>query len=171
MYASAAKNFAGFTTREEKLKVIKELCDKIKQKIPSYQEFEANFKELYYTNNFTKQKSLVKYILAKIHENYTKDKVTNYDLMTIEHLLPQSKVAHNGHTEKEVGQLGNLILIPAELNQALGHKGFSDKRTVLESKNVFLDDAVKNAVSWDKKQIEGRTKWMANLAYHSIWKI
>jgi uncharacterized protein with ParB-like and HNH nuclease domain len=171
MYASSAKNFATLKTREDKLKIIKELCEKIGQKIPSYQEFEANFMEICYTNNITKQKSLIKYVLSKIHAVYTKDTVTNYDLMTIEHILPQSKIGHDGYTDKEIGQLGNLILIPQELNGELGDKEFLDKRGVLEQNGVFLDEKVREASTWEREQIEDRTKWMAKLAYDKIWKI
>ena len=130
-------------THEKKLGFIK-ICVKIKGKIPSYQEFEANFKEICYTDKITKQKDLVKYILSKIHTYYTQDKVINYDLMTIEHILPQSKVGTNAINEKNVGQLGNLILVPSGLNNELGNKNFLDKKRILETKNVLLDEKVKS---------------------------
>ncbi len=157
--------------REDKLKIIKALSEKIGQKIPSYQEFEANFMQICYTNNITKQKSLVKYVLSKIHAVYTKDTVTNNDLMTIEHILPQSKIGHDGYTDKEIGQLGNLILVPADLNADLGHAEFLDKRGVIDQEGVFLDEKVSEASTWDQEQIKDRTKWMAKLAYDKIWKI
>jgi hypothetical protein len=147
------------------------LCEKIKNKIPSYQEFEANFKDICYTNKITKQKDLVKYILSKIHAFYTQDKVIDYDLMTIEHILPQSEAGKNGINEKNVGQLGNLILVPSELNNELGKKNFLDKKRILERKSVLLDEKVKVATSWDKQNIEERTKWLADKAYNEIWKI
>ena len=172
MYASAAKNFAAAVTNELKLGFINDLCLKIKGKIPSYQEFETNFEDICYTSKITKQKALVKYILSKVHAHYRQDTVTNYELMTIEHLLPESKVGQNGICDADIGKLGNLIVVPAELNNVdLGNKGFLEKKQILESKNVLLDEKVKNATTWDKQQIEERTKWIAKVAYEKIWNI
>jgi uncharacterized protein with ParB-like and HNH nuclease domain len=171
MYASSARDFAAANTREKKLSFVKDLRKKLKTKIPSYQEFEANFKEICYTDKITKQKDLVKYILSKIHAYYTQDKVIDYDLMTIEHILPQSEIGKNDINEKDVGQIGNLILVPSKLNTELGKKNFLDKKRILESKNVLLDEKVKNVTSWGKQQIEERTKWLAENAYSKIWKI
>jgi uncharacterized protein with ParB-like and HNH nuclease domain len=171
MYASSARDFATANTREKKLIIAKDLCAKLKKKIPSYQEFEANFIEILYTDKITKQKDLVKYILSKIHAFYTEDKVVDYDLMTIEHILPQSQIGKNDINEKDVGQIGNLILVPSKLNAELGKKNFLDKKRILVSKNVLLDEKVKSATSWGRQQIEERTKWLAKNAYDEIWKI
>lgn len=172
MYASAARNFATATASDRKSAVIKDLCSKIKQKMPTYQEFEANFENIFYTNKITKQKGLVKYILSKFHAHYAKDRVTDYSQMTIEHILPQSKAGQNGIYEVDIGKLGNLIIVPSELNNiALGSKAFFEKKQILESNNVLLDEKVKNATSWDKQSIEERTKWLAKMAYEKIWNI
>ena len=171
MYASSGKNLAAANTREAKVKVIQELCAKIRQKVPSYQEFEANFSEICYTNSVTKQKSLVKYVLSRVHAAHTCDRTTNYDLMTIEHLLPQSKIGHEGHTDAVVGQLGNLILIPQGLNGVLGDKTFQEKKRILLDKRVSLDEGIIAATLWDRGQIADRTRRIAKEAYDAIWKI
>jgi hypothetical protein len=109
-------------------------------------------------NYITKQKSLVKHVLSKIHAEYTKDKVMNYDLMTIKHILPQSKMGHDGCKEEEIGQLSNLILIPADLNADLGHKEFSDKLGILEQDGVFLDGKIRDTLTWNREPIKDRTR-------------
>jgi hypothetical protein len=66
-------------------------------------------------------------------ESGNKGVVTDYDEMTIEHLLPESAFDFNsdfGESE-HIGALGNLILVPQKLNVLLDSKPFLQKRQIL----------------------------------------
>ena len=65
MYALHARQLLGAENLQEKVKVLTELKRKLSQKLPSLPEFEANFTKLSYSDEFTKQKKIVQYILAK----------------------------------------------------------------------------------------------------------
>lgn len=171
MYASAARRLVNVAKKEDKLKVLTELYNKIRDKIPSFQEFEANFKEIYFTSNYTKQNKLVRYILSRIDAHHNSARVIDYDAMTVEHLAPQSSVSVSGPNELQIGQLGNLILVPANLNNKLGNKPFKEKKESLANAGVFLDNIITGASSWDSQQIMRRTKWLASIAYKTTWKL
>jgi uncharacterized protein with ParB-like and HNH nuclease domain len=171
MYASSARTLVNATTRDEKLAVLKDLHDKLKKRVPSYQEFEINFKEIKYSNDYTKQKRLVKYILRRVHEYHNKGVAVDYDRMTIEHITPQGEFATGSIDYEHIAQLGNLILVPEGLNEKLGDKSFPEKKRVVNEHNVKLDDVLNSNSSWANQQIEQRTNWLADLCYNKIWKI
>lgn len=171
MYASAGRMLAKANTREEKILVINELIKKLKEKIPSYREFEADFIELKYSNKFSKQKELVKYILEGLHRNSIKDIVVDYDKMTIEHITPQRPQLSSNCKEENIGNIGNLILVPASLNDELGNKSFNEKQRILRNNGVMIDPIVSDTSDWNDEAIEKRTVWMADLAYKKIWKV
>lgn len=169
MYASSARKLVSAQDRNDKLIVLNDLYIKLKDRIPAYQEFEVNFEEIYFTNKLTKQKKLVRYILSGIDEHLNTGQTIDYENTTVEHLMPQSSVGKNGITEFDVGQLGNLILIPTNLNVKLGKKSFRDKKEMLMNKKVFLDPSIKDAKSWRLSEIKKRTKLIAELAYKKVW--
>lgn len=169
MYASSARKLVSAQDRNDKLLVLNDLYIKLKDRIPAYQEFEVNFEEIYFTNKLTKQKKLVRYILSGIDEHLNTGQTIDYENTTVEHLMPQSSVGKNGITEFDVGQLGNLILIPTNLNVKLGKKSFQDKKEMLMNKKVFLDPSIKDAKSWRLSEIKKRTKLIAELAYKKVW--
>lgn len=175
MYASCAKKLVSASTTKAKVEVISELHQKLRERVPSHDEFLLNFKEIYFTNNYTKQKELVRYILSRMHAFHSPAAVTNYEGMTIEHLMPQSAIGTNNITEQIVGQLGNLIFVPPGLNTKLGNKAFSDKIDVLLAAGVKLDGALLSArqasSQWSPSDIDLRTEWLAKLAYEQIWKL
>ncbi len=165
MYASSARNFESAKSENQRRKVCLELKQKLKEKIPSYQEFEANFNEILFTKNVTKQKDLVRYILYKYNRHLSESYSEEKGLLTIEHLSSQSsKISNNG-------QMGNLILVNKQTNELLGSKAFAKKREILVRNQVLLDSRITNADTWGEKQISDRTKKISNTSYNSIWKI
>jgi uncharacterized protein with ParB-like and HNH nuclease domain len=171
MYALSARTLVNATTRDDKLAVLKDLHDKLKKRVPSYQEFELNLREIKYSNDYTKQKKLVQYILRRLHEYQNKGIAANYDRMTIEHIVPQGKSSTGLIDHDHMAQLGNLILVPEGLNEKLGDKAFAEKKRILTEHNVKLDDLLNSHSSWTNQQIEQRTDWLADLCYNKIWKI
>jgi hypothetical protein len=87
MYSSYARKLFD-APEDKKIEVIRELKLKMKDKIPTYDEFLANFKSLKFTNSFTKQKRTIHYTLSKIDLYYNANGASiNYDKMTLEHIL------------------------------------------------------------------------------------
>jgi len=171
MYASAAKKLANAPTVAEKLKVLREFKNKVKEKIPSYKEFEINFSEIIFTNELTKNKKLVQYILSKIDSHMQKTYTVDYNNMTIEHIAPQNQKGPKNIESKILGQLGNLLFLKKDLNEKLKNKDFIEKLKILQHNSVLLDRTLKNAKEWGEKDIQERTKYLAKLAYEKIWII
>lgn len=169
MYASHAIKLVNSESFDEKISTLTSLKGELKRRLPSYQEFEANFIEISHTDEADKQKKLVQYILSKVDAYYAHGLPIDYAQMTIEHLSPQNPKGRTPH--QNIGQLGNLILMKADLNSELDNKSFSEKRALLEKSRVALDDIIRNSDKWDESKIEERTKYLSKLAYEKIWKL
>ena len=169
MYAKHAIDLSERKTTEEKIAVLVSLKSELKRRIPSYQEFEANFDEIIYTNENASQKKLVQYILAKIHDYHQPEIPIDYEKMTIEHLFPQNPSNSYSLPSETVGKIGNLILLTQQDNNELSNKNFAQKIFYLKDTNIWVDEDIKNATSWGKAEIEQRTKKLAKLAYDVIW--
>jgi len=70
MYALHARELRNAATLPDRVGVIEELIGKLKAKLPEYQEFEANFRELLCSEKFTKRKPVVQYVLNRLTQNF-----------------------------------------------------------------------------------------------------
>lgn len=170
MYAKAARDLMSSKEIKAKNEVIKDLKYKLRNKIPVYQEFEANFAEILVSEKFTKQKKLGKYILGKMTSHYLSGTPLDMSRMTIEHLSPQGRNRKSDLTDEDVARLGNLILVDKTTNSRLSNKPFQAKIKIVKESNVWVDDFLKKNI-WGKKQIDLRTKHLAKLAYEKVWKL
>jgi hypothetical protein len=169
MYALHARQLLAATDPAAKLRCLNELKKKLRDRKPSFQEFEANFQGIVYTSSFTKQKKLVQYILAKTDRTQSAGVHIDYERMTIEHLAPENP--KGSVTAKWVGHLGNLIFVDGETNNKLANRDFATKLRVLKKTSVYLDEEIRKCSSWSDKEIEERTKTLAKLAYDNVWKL
>lgn len=136
--------------------------------MPPYEEFESNFTSLEFTNNFTKQKKLIQYVLARLDKAETNGVAVDYDQMSIEHLASQSTKLD----ADTVGNIGNLLLCESDFNRnVLAAKPFAEKKAILKESKITLDHAIKGATSWGAEEINTRAKAMAKRAYTKVWKI
>lgn len=168
MYALHARELVEASILQEKINNLEELKKKLIERKPGYPEFEARFVDIKYSDNFVKQKNLVRYILAGLANNQSNGLPLNYDLLTIEHLSAQNGIA--GVSPEHCAQIGNLFLVDHELNNKLGNKSFSEKKQLLLQSNVPLDQMIREANVWGEEQIEQRTRFLAKKAYEEIWK-
>lgn len=110
-----------------KTDALDELKVKLRDKLPSKDEFTANFLDLHYSSTYTKEKSLVKYILTKYDKHFSSKNKTgtsiNYDQMTIEHIHAENDTS-NSVELNDIGRIGNLLLMDEQLNGKLGNKPF-----------------------------------------------
>jgi len=110
MYAASAEDLLAAKDKNARAQVIKAFIQKLRQRVPSYQEFEANFLEIVYRRDSTKQRSLVHYILSRLDAAQRTGAVVDYQQMTIEHICPESPDGTWPAT-KNVGMVGNLVLV------------------------------------------------------------
>ena len=171
MYARLARSIFEARDMEALLRVIQELKAMLRDRVPSLEEFKALFAEIVYTDRLTKSRSLVKYILAAFHRKQQSAITVDYGSMTIEHLVPQSRIGEHGLTEQIVGQMGNFILVSATANTRLGNRPFREKKKVLEQVGFPLPLEIATAEDWGAEQITRRTEALAAEAYNKQWKI
>ena len=171
MYASLGRRIASCNGSQPAATMIREMREKLRERIPSEAEFFAVFPELIYTNKMSKQRALVKYVLIEFAKQNRTPFPADYDDLTIEHIAPQSAINHVDWTHEIVGQLGNLLLVTAEINCKLKDKDFSAKKRLLKAAGYPLPAEVNNAKEWRPKDIEARTALLAKQAFDLVWKI
>lgn len=172
MYAFHARQLEQ-ANQKEKTKALDDLKKKLRDKLPSRDEFVTNFLELNYSSVFTKEKALIKYILTKYDKNYSKQAQTgtaiHYDQMTIEHIYAEKDSAKNIHIN-DIGKIGNLLLMEEGLNGNLGNKPFIEKKLIYLQSHIYLDDEVRNAIEWEEDDIIDRTKKIAERLFDTVFK-
>jgi len=170
MYALSARQLLEVSSKDDKSSVLSEFVTKLRERVPSYEEFEAAFGEIWFTEEDTRQRPLVRYLLRRIDQYRRKGTPVDYDLMTVEHIAPQSDGA--GQTVQDAaGIVGNLLFVPEALNKKLKNKSFKDKMEILRDSDVPLDSSLKTANKWDEAAIKERTKNLAKLCYEDIFKV
>jgi uncharacterized protein with ParB-like and HNH nuclease domain len=170
MYSSFAKRLYDSGNSQNAAIEIDALKKKLRERIPSLDEFRVAFKEIAFTNSNSKQKSLVRYILRKYAEHFKYGYSADFDDLTIEHLHPQSKIGAEW-TEGIVGSLGNLLFVDSETNEKLSTKSFEDKKKTLVKAKYSVPAFVENRTKWTPKAVTDHTERMAELAHSRIWKI
>jgi hypothetical protein len=171
MYARLGRSVFDATDMDSTIRVITELKKMLRKRVPSLEEFKALFTEVLYTDRITKARGLVKYILTAFHKEAEIAQTVEYGTMTIEHLVPQSRIAQDGFTEQIIGQIGNLILVSGFANNKLGDKSFAEKKKILKQSGFRLPPEIAAAREWGVEQIVKRTESMAAVAYNKLWKI
>lgn len=137
---------------QAKANVLTELENKLRQRLPSYAEFEASFLELRSSRVYTQQTPLVRYVLRRLHvaacaEGANPEEL-DFDALTIEHLVPQGIKRPSTIPQADVARLGNLLLVTNDLNEALDDKPFATKQQILRADRANVDDEIVNASQW-----------------------
>jgi len=173
MYASYARQIRQANSQITKVESLRELAKKLRDKIPTYPEFQANFENIMYCRKYQKQKKLVQYILRKIYDKkYRMPGIpVDYSRMTIEHLAPENPSKNDNLTIEDVSKIGNLLYVDFDLNDKLKNKPFSEKLAILIQYQYPIDDIISNSTKWGKDEIDKRTKHLSEISYKSIWKI
>lgn len=171
MYAKAARELhaAGHVT-EERVRVLSEIRSKLIERQPDREQFILSFMErFYYSNDYTRESKLVRYVLKNFLSYYSPATSTNR--LTIEHILPQRA---NGVDEsfEIIAGIGNLLLVNESVNSKLGHKPFEQKRSILENEGSAYDiGGVLGEREWTAESIKHRAELLAQVAYDHVWKL
>lgn len=171
MYAKAARELTGAgEDQAHRAQVLEEIRQKLIDRRPDRDQFILAFEErFYFTNEITRDSKLVRYVL----ESFLRDlnPVTGLDRLTIEHIMPQSKIGHSESAET-VGSLGNLLLVSEDVNHALGVKDFVAKKKVLSTTGLGYDiGGILDRNEWTANSISDRTHLLAEHAYDKVWKL
>ena len=95
---------------------------------------------------------------------------------TVEHVLPENPDEHwSTFTEQEqdrwIYRLGNLTLLDATVNRALGNRAFADKRAAYRRSGFHITQKLAEEYeSWTPQALRARQAWMAKQAC-AIWRI
>jgi uncharacterized protein with ParB-like and HNH nuclease domain len=169
MYAKAARDLCEASDLIKKNKVLRELQKKLKERRPSKEEFVASFQNILYSKEFSKQKKLVQYILARISEKSSGSPI-DYEKMTIEHLASENPTASSSKIPPQfIAQLGNLLLVNEEANAKLRNQSFLHKKKILMDSKLALDKWITESNDWSVKEIRARTLGLAEFAYKKVW--
>lgn len=171
MYSAFARRLFEAQDPNQAANEIKVLIKKLRERRPSLDEFKLGFREIGFTNNSTKQKLLVRYILRKFAEDQDFKFGVDWDELTIEHIAPQVWIGKKEWDENAIGQLGNLFLIDQIANQKLADKTFEEKKVILESGNYSFPRVISTSSRWSPSTVRGHTDSMATVAHRSIWSI
>jgi hypothetical protein len=172
MYSSFARKLTNAANDQDRNKIIKELKQKMREKLPTIDEFLAGFKKLKFTNEFTRHKKLIHYTLSKIDAHYSSHGlVVDYEHMTIEHIYAQNPKRKPTASDIPIGQIGNLILVSEKLNIDLANKDFLTKKKIISNAKIFIDEIIFKAEKWEGEEIEQRTDYLGRLAYEAVFKI
>lgn len=96
--------------------------------------------------------------------------------LTLEHVLPERPATdawpHFNDEERKAytKRLGNMLLLKQKMNSKLRSSSFSTKREIYAKSDLLLTKKVAEFDEWDKKAIEKRQDYMAQLAVEA-WKI
>lgn len=171
MYALAARDVLKGSTPADKADAIEALLTKLRDRKPTYPEFEAAFIELRSSRAHTQQTPLVRYVLERLHITAPASTATapvDLDQLTVEHLIPQGKKRPASVPADDVARIGNLLLVTEGLNGELEDKAFGEKRKVL-AKVSGIEPEIVHAKSWGTSEIIARSQRMAKRAYDDVW--
>ena len=128
-------------------RLFKEFESELRNLTKSIREnFIDKFQEIKYGSS-QKNRKLITYILSK-YENHlqgSSEFLINYQIINIEHILPQ-KPDNWGLTKNEikdyVNNLGNLVLIDQKLNGQMGNKRLENKIPILSQSNIKMNKKI-----------------------------
>ena len=143
---------------------------------PSDDEFIEAFSMFHSANA-----QLARYILARINDEMDKapplTTLNNDDATTTEHILPK-KYSHDwgakplgfpDGAEQFVWRLGNITLLPKDVNNKLGHGGFERKKEAYSASKLAICQDIAAMDEWTAQAIEARQNRLAVLAA-KIWR-
>lgn len=105
---------------------MREFCDGASKKGATDPQFKGGLSKLVYSNTRKKDVYKVRYILREIETSKSTRSLDFSRLQTIEHIEPQAKKSESTPRNSWVFKLGNLMLLPSDVNSTLPDS-FSEK--------------------------------------------
>lgn len=170
-YSKAARSINQLTsTKVSNGVVIQQLCALLSNRKPDISVFTENFRDVVFTDEQSKQKKLIQYMISQFEMVRHSGKEYKPDSITLEHIKPQSDGG-----EKEIGMIGNLLPLSKVLNEEAGNSCLDDKIPIYtKSEFKMVEEFIAeyygyyNGV-WDLESIVERTDRLAGEAYLTVW--
>jgi hypothetical protein len=154
--------------------------NELKSLKPEYTIFLERFKEIQYKKSES-VRVLIKYILSKINGEHSSGEFSlDFDMVNIEHLLPQKphedwKLGRD-EIKTYVNSIGNLVLLSKILNSEAQNDVLKNKIPILKKSEIISTKKLAiqiegNKFIWGEKQIGDRVIELANLAFRKIWTL
>jgi hypothetical protein len=157
MYALAARELTKGQGKDKRAQVLRAFKQKMKDRVPSSEEFEAGLLDVRFSDANTKQRQLVRYLLRRLDQHFRTGPVPDYDQMTIEHIASQNPAGQVNAAPDSVAMFGNLLLVSEELNGKLKNKPGKDKLAIIKAESHPIDSYLAKARAWDDGSIRQRT--------------
>lgn len=152
---------------DESISTTKQLVSSMDGQIPSDETFRIAFSEARVTQTF-----LARYYLRAL-ERFAKQEAepefipNDEEVINLEHVLPETSTSWGIDPELAsalVKRLGNMVLLQAKKNTAIGNKPFEAKKPVFQASGYILTKEVGKQRAWGKTEIDKHQARLADLA-------
>lgn len=170
-YSKAARDLENANNRNEARAVLSNLTNELRSKLPSKDIFEQKFVKLWFTNAKTKDKKLIQYIFRTIEKNKRTTSELTTDMITLEHIRPQSDTAAKRYS----GFIGNLLPLDGVINNLADTAVFQQKLNHFRSSELKIVEEFVNenqsANNWTESKVNARSKSLSDYSYDHVWNI
>ncbi|CAC6799614.1 Uncharacterized conserved protein [Staphylococcus aureus] len=168
VYSKYARNMRNASDKNKVHMIIEELLKELNEGKPTFEVFKSNFKNIYYLNDSSKDKKLIKYIFRKIEIFLQKNDNFIPPISSIEHIYSQSSEQNSAYNN-----LGNLIPLEQDINSKIGNKKFRDKLNYYKKSNYKLTqifcEKFDECDEWTNHELEIWFNYIVEKAYQEIW--
>jgi hypothetical protein len=162
---------------QENLTTAADVIRELRTIYPSDEIFRANFTTKIFDTSNSRNKQVVRYILAKV-DAQTAGTPFSWPSpeITVEHILPENPADDwpqfsDVDAASEVYRIGNMMLLEERLNREAGNKSFADKRPFFAQSDMATAATISGEMAdWDAGKIQNRQGAMARNAT-GIWRI
>jgi Protein of unknown function DUF262/Protein of unknown function (DUF1524) len=154
------------------------LVNELKELVPGPEVFKERFREVSYRSS-EQTRIFIKYLLSKMNRFSTTGELeVDFDVVNIEHILPQRPDEawglKKGDIKEYVNLLGNLTLVHEVINSKAGNKTAEAKASELGKSEIGITkDVVRLLESrnyvWDEPGIKERQDSLAKIAHERVW--
>ncbi|WP_434637561.1 DUF262 domain-containing HNH endonuclease family protein [Sulfurimonas sp. NW7] len=167
MYSRISRDLYNAGTKHLKHNVIDEMMKKLKDKLPSKEQFQAKINtRLYFSSKNPKQKKLVQYSLKRLEYEKQNYNVELFDV-SLEHIYPEKPDQSWQRIDtKYIQNIGNLVLLDKDINSKVGNKSYDKKRNIILKESTLLTtkEVFENS-DWEKENIEKRNSSLMEQLY------
>lgn len=166
-YSAAAKGIS-----DGKIKTERHLRDRMKDGVPSDEEFRQSFA---FASSSNSQR--VRYFLREIERYLNVEKPEwvpseSVDDVSLEHILPRTLTGDWTNFDDEthrsdVHRIGNLAVLASSDNSELGNSAFKDKKKTLRKSSFLMTSIVASFDEWSRDEINERQQLLAEHAVNT----
>jgi Protein of unknown function DUF262/Protein of unknown function (DUF1524) len=159
-------------------RALETMVNELKELAPGPGIFKEKFREVEYRSS-EQTRVFLKYLLSRINQYSTTGELeVDFDVVNIEHVLPQKPDKDWGLTKEDikdyVNLLGNLTLVHEVINSKVGNKTASGKASELAKSDIGITKDLVRLLEgynfvWDEAKIKQRQDDLGTIAYEKVW--